>query len=203
MKPPPALRAIDRIAVVFALVAGVAVMILSFLILFDIVARSLFRFSLQGTDELGGYTLALTGSLGLAYTLIRRGHPRIDIGFRFFPPRMRQVLHVVALATLTGFALFMSQHAIGEFRGTLAFGTVTSTPLQTPLWVPQIFWLAGTCFFALTGLVMTIHGIVLIASGRGAAVETLYGPLTVEEELDEYLHDAPPGGAAGPNGKDA
>jgi TRAP-type C4-dicarboxylate transport system permease small subunit len=84
MKPPPALRALDQIAVVFALFAGVAVAILSLLIVFDIAARSLFRFSLQGTDELGGYTLALTGSLGLAYTLIRRGHPRIDIGFRFF-----------------------------------------------------------------------------------------------------------------------
>lgn len=202
MKPPLALRALDQVSVVLALVAGVAVAILAFLIVFDIVARSLFHYSLQGADELGGYTLALTGSLGLAYTLIRRGHPRIDIGFRFFPPRMRQVLHVVALATLTGFALFMSQHAIDEFRGTLAFGTVTSTPLQTPLWVPQIFWVAGVCFFALTAFVMTLHGVVLIASGRGAEAETLYGPLTVEEELEEYLHpDAPP--ADGPTGKDA
>jgi TRAP-type C4-dicarboxylate transport system permease small subunit len=201
MKPPPALRALDQIAVVLAILAGAAVAILAFLIFFDIVARRLFRFSLQGTDELGGYTLALTGSLGLAYTLIRRGHPRIDIGFRFFPPRMRQVLHVVALATLTGFALFMSQHAIDEFRGTLAFGTVTSTPLQTPLWVPQIFWVAGTCFFALTALVMTIHGVLLVASGHGAGVERLYGPLTVEEELEEFLHpDAPQ--ANGSPGKD-
>jgi TRAP-type C4-dicarboxylate transport system permease small subunit len=192
MKPSPALRMLDQIAVVFALFAGVAVAILSLLIVFDIAARSLFRFSLQGTDELGGYTLALTGSLGLAYTLIRRGHPRIDIGFRFFGPRTRRVLHVVALATLTCFAIFMSEHAIGEFRGTLAFGTVTNTPLQTPLWVPQVFWLVGTCFFALTGFVMTVHGILLIARGRGAEVETLYGPLTVEEELEEYLHEAAP-----------
>ncbi|MBL9059563.1 MAG: TRAP transporter small permease, partial [Mangrovicoccus sp.] len=75
MQPPPALRALDRVAIVLALVAGVAVAILSGLIVFDIAARSLFRYSLQGTDELGGYTLALTGSLGLAFTLIRRGHP--------------------------------------------------------------------------------------------------------------------------------
>lgn len=192
MKTPPAIRTLDQIAVILALVAGGAVAVLAILIVVDIAARSLFRFSLQGTDELGGYTLALTGSLGLAYTLIRRGHPRIDIGFRLFPPRMRQVLHVVALATLTGFALFMSQHAIDEFRGTIAFGSVTNTPLQTPLWVPQVFWVAGTCFFALTALVMTVHGALLIGQGRGREVETLYGPLTVDEELDEYLHpDAP------------
>ena len=192
MTPHPAMRALDRAAVVLALVAGVAVAVLAVLIVFDITARSLFRFSLQGTDELGGYTLALTGSLGLAYTLMRRGHPRIDIGFRLFPTRMRQVLHVLALATLTGFAVFMTQHAIGEFRGTLAFGTITNTPLQTPLWVPQVFWVAGTGFFALTALVMTVHGALMIASGRGGEAERLYGPLTVEEELEEYLHpDAP------------
>ncbi|MFZ1428267.1 MAG: TRAP transporter small permease [Geminicoccaceae bacterium] len=195
MPSPPALRALDLVATALALVAGSTVVILALLIVFDIVARTLLRFSVQGTDELGGYTLALIGSLGLAYTLVKRGHPRIDIGFRFFPPRMRQVLHVVALATLAGFALFMSQHAIEEFDGTLAFGTVTNTPLQTPLWVPQIFWVVGTCFFALTALVMTAHGVLLLATGRGAMVESLYGPLTVEEELEEYLHDTPPDGA--------
>lgn len=192
MNLPPALRAFDTVATVLAVLAGATVAILSLLIVFDIVARSLFRYSLQGTDELGGYTLALIGSLGLAYTLLRRGHPRIDIGFRFFPPKPRQVLHVVALAALTGFAAFMAQHAIGEFRGTLAFGSVTNTPLQTPLWVPQVFWVFGTCFFALTALVMTVHGILLLASGRGAEVKALYGPLTVEEELEEYLRDPTP-----------
>lgn len=201
MTSPPALRLLDRVTVILALVAGVAVAVLAFLIVFDIVARSLFRYSLQGTDELGGYTLALTGSLGLAFTLARRGHPRIDIGFRLFPARMRQVLHVMALATLTVLALFMTQHAIGEFRNTLAFGSVTNTPLQTPLWVPQIFWVAGTGFFALTALIMTIHGTMLIASGRGDQAERRYGPLTVEEELEEFLHpETPP--ESGPAGKE-
>lgn len=183
-----ALRLLDRVSVILALVAGVAVALLAFLIVFDIAARSLFRFSVQGTDELGGYTLALTGSLGLAYTLIRRGHPRIDIGFRFFPAKARQVLHVLALATLTVFALFISQHAVGEFRNTLAFGSVTNTPLKTPLWVPQIFWVAGAGFFAMTAFVMTLHGVFLIATGKGEQVEKRYGPVTVDEEVEEFLH---------------
>ncbi|MFN3844336.1 MAG: TRAP transporter small permease subunit [Paracoccaceae bacterium] len=195
MTTPLALRLLDRVTVILALVAGVAVAFLAFLIVFDIVARSLFRFSVQGTDELGGYTLALTGSLGLAYTLIRRGHPRIDIGFRFFPLRMRQVLHVLALATLTVFALFMTQHAMSEFRSTLAFGSVTNTPLKTPLWLPQLFWVTGTGFFALTAFMLTVHGLFLIATGNGAQVEKRYGPVTIEEELEEFLHsDAPPKG---------
>ncbi|TVP74066.1 MAG: TRAP transporter small permease [Rhodobacteraceae bacterium] len=188
MTTPFALRLLDRVTVILALVAGVAVAFLAFLIVFDIAARSLFRFSVQGTDELGGYTLALTGSLGLAYTLIRRGHPRIDIGFRLFPLKLRRALHVLALATLTVFALFMTQHALSEFRTTLTFGSVTNTPLKTPLWVPQIFWVTGTGFFALTGFVLTLHGVLLLATGKGAQVEKRYGPVTIEEELEEFLH---------------
>ena len=79
MDQPRIIRFLDHVSVAFALFAGLAVVILSLLICFDILARTFFRFSLQGTDELGGYTLALIGSLGLPYALLRRGHPRIDI----------------------------------------------------------------------------------------------------------------------------
>ncbi len=184
---PPILRLTDKVAVLLALVAGMLVAVLAVLIAIDIVAREFFRFSLQGTDELGGYVLALTGAFGFAYTLLRRGHPRIDIGFRFFPPTMRRVLHVVALASLTGFAAFMGQHAMSELRDTITYGAVTNTPLKTPLWIPQFLWVVGMLFFTLTAFLMTCHGVWLLASGRGAQSDALYGPLTVEEELEEYL----------------
>lgn len=199
MKNPPVLAAFDKAAQLLALIAGAAVVALSFLIVFDIVARSLFRYSIQGTDELGGYTLALVGSLGLAYTLMRRGHPRIDIAFKHFPARMQAALHVLSLATIAGFALFMTRHAYGELSETLAFGTITNTPLQTPLWVPQTFWVAGTAFFALAAIAMTVHGALLFFSSPDR-VGNYYGPLTVKEEVLEYVSETAPG--EGPEKKD-
>lgn len=194
MTEPLFLRLLDGVARVLALIAGASVILLSLLIVYDITARSFFSHSLEGTDELGGYTLALIGSLGLSYTLIRRGHPRIDLAFRFFPARMRAGLHVLALAAIAGFALFMTDHAIGDFRETLTFGTVTNTPLQTPLWVPQAIWVFGTGFFALTASVLTVHAALLFVH-QPARVEKLYGPITVDEEVGEYIHaDAPASG---------
>lgn len=198
--PSPVIHVLEKLAAVLALIAGAAVAGLSLLIVFDIAARSMFRYSLQGTDELGGYTLALVGSLGLSYTLLRRGHPRIDIAFRVFPRRLRAVLHVLALATMAGFAIFMTRHAMGELSETLAFGTITNTPLQTPLWVPQSVWVFGTGFFAVTAAALTVHGLVLLLTDS-ARVEALYGPMTVEEELQEYIHETPP--VDGPANKDA
>ena len=189
MDQPRIIRFLDHVSVAFALFAGLAVVILSLLICFDILARTFFRFSLQGTDELGGYTLAVIGSLGLPYALLRRGHPRIDIFLRFFPRVVRAWLHVLAYVAIAGFGLFMTVHAMHEMGETISYGTVTNTPLQTPLALPQGLWVLGTGMFAVVAVACAVHGMSLLRHPR--RIEALYGPLTVEEEVNDYVGDAP------------
>lgn len=180
------LHRLEQIAATLALVAGVAIAILAVLISVDIFGREVLGVSVQGTDEIGGYVLAFVGSLGMALTLLRRGHPRIDLFFRFFPRIVQDVLHVLAQATMAGFAIFLAWHALGEFRVTLRFGSVTNTPLQTPLWIPQGVWVAGMAFFALTACVTTAHALLLLFTDR-AAISRVYGPPTVDEEVGHYV----------------
>lgn len=180
------LHRLEQIAATLALVAGVAIAILAVLISVDIFGREVLGVSVQGTDEIGGYVLAFVGSLGMALTLLRRGHPRIDLFFRFFPRIVQDLLHVLAQATMAGFAMFLAWHALGEFRVTLRFGSVTNTPLQTPLWIPQGVWVAGMAFFALTACVTTAHAVLLLLTNR-AAISRFYGPPTVEEEVGHYV----------------
>jgi TRAP-type C4-dicarboxylate transport system permease small subunit len=188
MQRTPVFGPIERLSELLALVAGCAVVLLSFLIVFDIFARSVLQYSLQGTDELGGYTLALIGSLGLARTLLHRGHPRIDIAIKHLPRAVRGALHVLAYAAMSGFAVFMADRAIGELQKTFRFGSVTNTPLQTPLWVPQIIWVGGMLFFAAIAILCTLHGLWLLFR-RPDAVEAQYGPPTVEEDVQDYAGD--------------
>lgn len=182
------LRAVDRLSVVLALGAGVAIAVLAVLITVDIIGRDFFGVSVQGTDEIGGYVLAFVGSLGMALTLVRRGHPRIDLFFRFFPQIVRDTLNVLAQLTIAGFALFMTWHAWGELQSTLRFGAVTNTPLQTPLWMPQSVWLAGMAFFALTACLTSTHATWLLMRDR-AAVAQHYGSPSVDEEVGEYVDE--------------
>lgn len=194
MREPGFLIPIRLAATAFALAAGLCVVILSLLIVFDIVARSAFRFSLQGTDELGGYALALVGSLGLTHTLLKRGHPRIDVVLRLLPAPLRRTLHVVAYAMLAVFALFMLRHAFNEFSETIAYGTVTNTPLQTPLWVPQLGWIVGLVLFAAATVSCTLHAAWLLLR-EPTRVEEFYGTLSVDEEVQDYVsgdHTPPP-----------
>ncbi|MDO6587557.1 TRAP transporter small permease [Salipiger sp. 1_MG-2023] len=182
------LALVRTLASALAIMAGAGVLVLAVLILLDIVGRDLFGVSVQGTDELGGYVLAFVGSLGLSLTLLNRGHPRIDIFLRLFPRPLRAGLHVLAQASIAALGLFMTWHAWGELGETIRFGAVTNTPLQTPLWVPQAVWVAGTAVFALTACLTTLHALMLLASDR-AALEHLYGPPTVDEDVAQYTHE--------------
>ena len=49
------------------------------LVTVDTIARKLLNFSFQGTDELGGYALAVGSSLAFTVALIERAHIRIDL----------------------------------------------------------------------------------------------------------------------------
>ncbi len=181
------LRTFEHIAATLALVAGVAIAVLAGLITVDIIGRDYFGVSIQGTDEIGGYVLAFVGSLGMALTLLRRGHPRIEIFFRFFPQVMRDGLHALAQVAMAAFAVFMAWHAWGELQTTLRFGAITNTPLQTPLWIPQGVWVVGMIFFAMTACLTTVHAILLLITDR-SSLERRYGSPTVEEEVSQYIH---------------
>jgi len=173
-------------AVLLALCAGGAVAFLAVLIFIDIIGRDFVGISVQGTDEIGGYVLAFVGSLGMALTLLRRGHPRIDLFFRFFPRVVGDVLHVLAQVAIAGLAIFMTWHAWAELQTTLRFGSITNTPLQTPLWVPQSVWVVGTAFFAITACLTAGHAIYLLIRDR-SSVARFYGPVTIDEEVSNYV----------------
>lgn len=174
------------LAFALALLAGAGVAVLAVLIFIDIIGRDVFGISIQGTDELGGYVLAFVGSLGLSLTLLNRGHPRIDIFLRLFPSGFRAALHVLAQATIAALGLFMTWHAWGELSETIRLGAITNTPLQTPLWVPQSVWVAGTAIFTLVACLTTAHGLILLRTDPDA-VEAAYGPPTVDEEVGHYI----------------
>jgi TRAP-type C4-dicarboxylate transport system permease small subunit len=176
---------LDRISAWLAGIAGAALVLLAIFVCVDIVARRFFGFSLQGSDELGGYVLALVGAMGFAYVLAERAFTRIDLALVRFPLRLRAALNALAYVSLAGFALFMAWFALGEFRETLLFQTISTTPLQTPLWIPQSLWLAGIGLFAFAAVVHAVRAVVLSVHDP-QALEAAYGTRGVTEELEAF-----------------
>src|SRR2546430_2644599 len=93
-------RVLRALSVTLAYLSGAAVLGLAFAVCFDIVARRFFAYSIQGTDEYGGYVLAMIGSLGLPYALLQRAHTRVDLIIPRLSRDAQSALNIVALVSL-------------------------------------------------------------------------------------------------------
>lgn len=177
---------LDRLATLMAFIAGAAVLVLSVLITVDILARKLMGFSLQGTDEIGGYVLAMVGSLGMAHVLSRREFTRIDLLFPFLPVATQRTLHVLAYLALAGVVVFFARSAIITLDETFLFQTRTNTPLQTPMWIPQGLWALGMTFFACMAVLHALRALFLFMV-KPEVIDFDYSVTRPEKEVEAYV----------------
>jgi TRAP-type C4-dicarboxylate transport system permease small subunit len=148
------------------------------------VSRKLFSFSLQGVDEVGGYTLAVVGAIGFSYTLVTRGHTRIDFLVGKLPATLRSVLNTLAMLTLAAMGVFAVLRGWTVLAESIEFQSHSTTPLQTPMWLPQSLWLAGWALFAIAAAYMALHCLWLFLRGAHERVNSFYGPQTLDEEIE-------------------
>lgn len=182
----PISRVVEPVARVAAILCGYAVLVLSILVSIDIVGRKLFSFTFQGTDDLGGYVLAIIAVVGASYTMAMRGHTRVDVFLVRMPAGWQRALNVAAMVTMAGFAAFAAWRGLDVLQESIEFQSVASNPLQTPLWQPQLLWVIGLALFALISLAYAVHSIVLLARGSDE-LNRLYGPATAQDELEAEL----------------
>jgi TRAP-type C4-dicarboxylate transport system permease small subunit len=183
---------LNNVVTAVAIACGWALLALCALTGYDILARRLLGHSVQGVDEIGGYILAITASVGFAAALLNRMHTRIDLVLVIMPPRLRAVMNTFAALCLAGFALFMAQKAFVTLNETLEFGSRASTPLQTPLWIPQSLWIMGILLFAIISCVMAAHATWLLFRGQIDTINKQYGPPSIDEETEASLAMAGP-----------
>lgn len=180
---------IDGVVRLLAIACGYGCLGLSFLIGYEIFARKMLGHSVQGVDEIGGYVLAVTAAVGFAYALLHRVHTRIELGLVMFSPTLQAVLNAFAAVMLAGFSAFMMLRAWGALAESLEFGSRASTPLQTPLWIPQTIWFGGVAVFALVAAAMAVHSLMLFVRDR-TLVNKIYGPPSLDEEIEEHIAEA-------------
>ena len=179
----PISRFVEPLARMAALVCGYGVLLLSVVVSIDIVGRKLFGFTFQGTDDLGGYVLAIIAVVGASYTMAMRGHTRVDVFLVRFSASWQRILNTVAMVTMAAFAAFAAWRGSDVLMESIEFQSVASNPLQTPLWQPQALWLIGLVLFALISSAYALHALVLLARGD-PKLNRYYGPASVQDELE-------------------
>jgi TRAP-type C4-dicarboxylate transport system permease small subunit len=180
-------RGLQRVATLMGYVAGWNYIACALFITFDVVARSAFGFSSKTTVEITGYSLAGGIAWGLAHALAQRCHIRVDVLVNRFAARPRQFLHALALLLLVAFATFIAWVATELVGESWLFDAHDTSALSIPLILPQGLWSFGLVFLAVLSFVLFVEVALLLLSGRGAEVEKLLGPRTLQDETKEAL----------------
>lgn len=153
----------------------------------DIVTRSLFGFSSQATVEVTGYMLAGGIAWGLAHTLAKRAHIRVDVLLNRLPARRRGWLHIFSLTLLLALAVFITWAAWGLVDESALFNAHDNSALRVPLVLPQGIWTFGIAAFVVMGVVLLAEAITAMLMGDAEAVDALLGARTLEDETAEAL----------------
>lgn len=178
-----------RAEALFANVFGAIFLVLSFAVTVETLARKLFNYSLQGVDELAGYSLAVGSTIAFSLALAGRNHIRVDVFHELFPPRVKAALNwisIVLLAAMGVLFVVVSWRVISESR---LYGSTAQTPWATPLIYPQALWYAGLVLFMLVGLGFAARATWLLAKARIEELNQEFHPKSAKEELKEELED--------------
>jgi len=184
------LAAITAIAKASTWVGGFALLGCALLIGIDLILRKTLGISMGGADEIAGYVLAVTSAWAFPVTLLKRSHIRVDILYARLGLKPRVALDLFALACMAVLVSTLAFHAWNVLQDSIAYRSVSNTPLQVPQWIPQSIWFAGYLFFALTLLSLALVSLGHLLRGRWGAVSALIGINTVEQEIEEELHPA-------------
>lgn len=170
-----------------AWVAGIALLACALLISLDLILRKTIGLSMGGADEIAGYVLAIVSSWAFPIALLRRSHVRVDILYSRLPPGLRVSLDLLALAGMAIFVAALLWYSGQVLLDSIHYRSVSTTPLQVPLWIPQSLWFAGYLFFAVTLLGLAWISLAQLRRQRLAAVSALIGIHSVEEEIHEEV----------------
>lgn len=157
-------RAAHALSLVFALLGGIVLIVLTLLTVASVSGRALIPFGLgpvPGDFELVEAGVAFAVFAFLPWCQLNRGHASVEILTQFFPSSVNLMLDVIVDLLLFGVAaLLFRQHYLGTLDKT-QYGETTFI-LQFPIWWAYAASLTGALVFVL------IAGFCLLRSFRSA-----------------------------------
>ncbi len=186
-----------RLESILANLFGIIFLTLSVVVTIETMARKLFNFSIQGADELGGYSLAIGSTIAFSLALAGRNHIRVDVFHELFSRGTKAVLNWVSSMLLAAMAVLFVVVSLRVLQESLQYGSTAQTPWATPLIWPQSLWYAGLVIFMFVAVGFAARATYLLFARRIDVLNAEFHPKSAKEELKEELDDLAQRSAAG------
>ena len=137
-------RAVERLSHWAGVAAGLCVLAVAFIVVYEIIMRGLFHSPTEWVLEISTYLIIVAGFLGLAVTLRKHGHIKVDFIQGRLSRRTRHVLDIITtVLSIVVFAVFVVESA-ELVRQSHEFNKLSPSILRFPLWIPQLSLVIGS-----------------------------------------------------------
>jgi len=147
-----------------------ALVVMLVLVAIDIVTRSIFNFSFEVSDEVGGYMLVVICFLSLSSCHANGSFHRVELVQARLSPWTRSLSHIVFdLLALAASGLIAWQFVRLELS-SWRFGDTAPSYLATPLWLPKLPMALGMialCFSLCRSLIMEMRRLRMLSGAHG------------------------------------
>lgn len=163
-------------AMLFGIVAVIAT---------NVMTRWLLGVSIPGGHEIPKYLFAISTSWAFGWTLIKRGNVRIDVIRSRFTSSTRALFDIVNLLALGSFLCFLGWRAIFVVAESVRSGSISITPLSTPLAIPQSLWAFGFLIAIGVWLILIWRVLLCLTQANWIGVSALVGPSSEASETQK------------------
>jgi TRAP-type C4-dicarboxylate transport system permease small subunit len=122
---------------------------MTLLMLLEIVLRSVFNSTTENSDELVGYMLIGVSFLSLALCQSRGAFHRVEMVQMRLGPRGKAVSALIFDTLSFGYIALTTWYFVQFVMSSYRREAVASTPLATPLWIPETVMVVGAAMLLL------------------------------------------------------
>jgi C4-dicarboxylate transporter DctQ subunit len=161
-----ATKIIEKVAVIFGHFSLWLVIILVFLVTFEVVMRYVFNNPPLLADELGTYILVAITYLGMVWVWRQREHLRVDSLVIHLPMAVSNWLRLVTLIFALGFTIAVAYGGFDFLERAFTQHKTSDSWLRVPLAWPQMPITVGFSIMAFLVLVDIVKVIAKIKAGK-------------------------------------
>jgi len=148
---------IDACSRLGAYLSALGMMLIVGLVATEVGLRTLAGRSTLVADEYSGYLMVATVLFGLAYTLQSGGHIRIGLLTGRFPEGVRAWFESVTALLALLLCAYLLRHTVAMVYDTWSLEMTADSIAETPLYLPQLFLIAGLVLLCLQLLAETLR----------------------------------------------
>ena len=179
---------LERVSKVAVWIGGAALLLAAIMVTVDVLCRKFLNVTMSGSDEISGYVFAASTTWAYSYCLLHRSNVRIDALYNALPRPVTAILDVIGLSLLLYYMSHMTYYAVLAFVDSWQSNSVSITTLQTPQWIPQLFWASGLVMFLLTLIFVTFYALVALAQRNFDLIAKIAGVPSIADAIEEETH---------------